>query len=99
MEYLENPLVLVFKALEQSCLDEGGDGDSIFLSDKYVEYADYFEQWLKQTGNTWWERETHPDCIIFVHDQETIWFSNTVDVCPWTMTVISYGIIPNHPTR
>lgn len=86
----------IFHALEQSCLDEGGDGDSMLLSDDYKSLADKFENWLLETNNTWWTKSHSDDrCVVFSNNQEAIWFSSDITVQPFAMTVITFEWIGN----
>lgn len=92
----DNALHYIFQALEQSCLDEGGDGDSMLLSDNFKVIAGKFEDWLKESNNTWWTKEIIDDkYIVFSHDQEAIWFSNDMSVQPFAMTVITCNWLGN----
>ncbi len=65
----------IFLALEQACLAEGGDGDTLLLSPDYKGSADAFEGWLKANGNTWWERGSQNDFETFHNGQECIYFA------------------------
>lgn len=65
----------IFLALEQSCLAEGGDGDSLCLTPDYKATADAFEAWLKSNGNTWWSRGSQDDFETFSNNQECIYFA------------------------
>lgn len=65
----------IFPALEQACLAEGGDGDTLCLSPDYKGTADAFEAWLKANGNTWWTRGSRDGFETFSNGQECIYFA------------------------
>ncbi len=86
----ESPVEIVFRALEQSCLDDGGDRDSMFVSKEYSVYADKFELWLERNKNSHWKKTIYDTYIMFTNDQEVIWFSDNPGVCPYSAEVFSY---------
>lgn len=93
------PIFHIFAALEQSCLDEGGDGDAMFLTSDWQKYANMFEEWLIETKNDWWTRRDELTFVSFDHDQESIWFCNDMSLCPWGMYVIQYEWVRDHTKR
>lgn len=68
-------LDIIFSALEQACLAEGGDGGVLCVAPDYKAAADAFEAWLKTTGNTWWTRGSREGYDTFSKEQECIWFA------------------------
>ena len=67
-------LAAAFKALELACLAEGGDGDVVWVSPDHTGDAAQFEQWLKETENTWWTSTTWNGLVQFFNNQECIHF-------------------------
>lgn len=93
IQFIKKPDIYsaLFTALEQSCLDEGGDGDSIYLGQDYIRMADRFQDWLTINNNSWWKKEILDDYIAFSNDQECIWFTNNPETCPWDCTTLQFG--------
>jgi hypothetical protein len=68
----------IFNALILACRAEGGDGWSLFVSDKWQQFADDFEKHIKTNDPGYWERNDYLDknAICFSNHQESIVFSN-----------------------
>lgn len=88
-------LDLTFAALEQACLASGGDGDVLCVTPDFVSVANEFEEWLKETGNTWWHRggeKLDGGFVTFSHDQECIYFAaHEMDVHSSYTLKLPYG--------
>lgn len=92
IQFIKRPNIknALWTVLESSCLEEGGDGDSVFVSNEWLKSANEFELWLKENKNDWWERIDYSDYVSFSHDQECIYFSNSREVCPWACHELSF---------
>lgn len=98
IQFIKRPNIknALWTILESSCLEEGGDGDSVFIAEKWFDAANEFESWCKENKNDWWERTDYDDHISFNHDQEGIYFAANSQICPWACNVLRYEWIPNH---
>jgi hypothetical protein len=72
---MSTTLPTIFLALEQACLAEGGDGDTLLLTPDYKAAANAFEAWLKANSNTWWSRGSQKGFETFHNNQECIYFA------------------------
>jgi hypothetical protein len=69
--------------------DDCPDGDAMFLTPFYIEWAKEFEEWLNENDFNRFERTEHDDGVVFTYDQQSIWFANDPNICPYGKWVIS----------
>lgn len=80
--------LLLFEFLQESCLAEGGDGDSMYVGKNYKQLAKGFRRWADSYSKIKWEELENADCILFQHGQEAIWFTDNEEVCPHGITIV-----------
>lgn len=84
----KNSKTQLFELLVNSCLSEGGDGDSVLICDEYKRAANDFDQWLKDNNDFYWTR----DGECFYNNQECIHFKEKpTNVAP-TEIKVWYGL-------
>lgn len=88
-------LALAFSVLEKACLASGGDGDVLCVAPDFVSVANQFEDWLKETANTWWSRgdgKLDGGFVTFSNEQECIYFAaHEMDVHSSFTLKLPYG--------
>ncbi len=72
----------LFSFLEESCMAEGGDGDSSYIGRDYRKMADLFSKWIVENDRGFWKRKDNDNQILFSDGQQTIWFAETEEFIP-----------------
>lgn len=79
--------------------NECADDDTMFVSPEFKKWSDEFESWLATTNliefPRKYTRNDYETYVVFSEDQENIWFSSDVNVCPWIKNVFHCYIHSN----